>query len=57
MLKELGAALRATGYDTSKKIKQLIDEAKLEVTEEWLVKRGVSQGSGRGSSGAHATPH
>ncbi len=41
MLEELGQALRAAGYDTREKIDQLVDEVKLEVTEEWLAKLGL----------------
>ncbi len=43
MLEELGAALRAAGYDTREKVDQLVDEVKLEVTEEWLAKIGLSR--------------
>jgi len=36
MLNELGAALRAAGYDTREQVDQLVHEIKREVTEEWL---------------------
>jgi bifunctional DNA-binding transcriptional regulator/antitoxin component of YhaV-PrlF toxin-antitoxin module len=41
MLKELGTALREAGYDTQEKIDHLVDEVKLEVTNEWLTKEGI----------------
>ncbi len=41
MLKELGTALREAGYDTQEKIDQLVDEVKLQVTNEWLAKEGI----------------
>jgi SpoVT / AbrB like domain. len=34
----LGEALRERGYDSEEKIKELIDEVKEEVTEEWVKK-------------------
>ena len=42
LLNELGAALRAAGYDTREKVDQLVDEIKREVTEEWLAKMRLS---------------
>jgi bifunctional DNA-binding transcriptional regulator/antitoxin component of YhaV-PrlF toxin-antitoxin module len=41
MLTELGEALRAAGYDTPEKVDALVDEVKLEVTEEWLARIGI----------------
>ena len=41
MLKELGVALREAGYDTVEKVDALVDEIKLEVTEEWLAKNNL----------------
>ena len=34
----LGEALREKGYDSEEKIKELVDEVKEEVTEEWIRK-------------------
>jgi bifunctional DNA-binding transcriptional regulator/antitoxin component of YhaV-PrlF toxin-antitoxin module len=43
LLKELGAALAAAGYDTTARIDELVDEAKRETTTEWLTKVRVSR--------------
>lgn len=35
LLEELGKALNESGYNTREKVHSLIDEVKMEVTEEW----------------------
>ena len=35
LLEELGKALNESGYTTREKVQSLIDEVKMEVTEEW----------------------